>query len=315
MERRIKTGIKGLLTILAIYMLFQYVGVDRFALIFRRVEWIWFLIAWSCSPIVVLISSRKWYEMVHSEAKGLTYGEAVRAFLGGTFFGLFTPGRLGEFGKIALIRQGRLPILSGIALLDRMVDVEVLLIMATVGVSVIYGPLVFGATVGVALLGACIILSGRLKETLLRPILLMSPFKDKVAGFMDGFVLVPAKTLCKCAGLRLGACTIDLLQFFLIVNSFDSVQFVHVAAVYPLIILTNLFPLTVGGIGVREAMSMYTLSYFGVNPETAVSASFLLFAINTFMPGMAGAAVVARYGISMRTGNEALSLRATQVIQ
>lgn len=310
-----KIAIKLVFMVAMIGLLFSYIGIEKFTANFQRIHGGWFVAALLCTPIVVLISSRKWYEIIQAEAKGLTYGEAVLAFLGGTFFGLFTPGRLGEFGKIALVRQGRLRILSGIALLDRMLDVEILVIMATVGVYVIFGPLAFGAISGIALLGAWLILSRRLKEVFLKPVLLVSPFKDKVAGFMEGVTLVPAKTLCKCAALRLTACTIDLLQFYWIANSFESVKLFDIAAVYPLIILTNLIPLTIGGIGIREAMSMYTLSYFQVSPETAVSASFLLFVINTFIPGLAGAAVIARYGISIRSGSQAPVLSSPQVVK
>jgi glycosyltransferase 2 family protein len=295
-----KIAVKLAFTICIVWILLSFVDLEKCVSSFQRINAVWFVAALLCSPLVVLMSSRKWYEIIHAEARGLTYGEALIAFLGGTFFGLFTPGRLGEFGKIALVRQGRLRILAGIALLDRMLDVEILVLMATGGALVIFGFLAFGAITSVALLGAWIILSQRLKEQLLRPILLITPFKDKVAGFMEGLTLVPAKVLYKCAGLRLAACTIDLFQFYLIANSFDSVKFVDIAAVYPLVILSNLAPVTIGGIGVREAMSMYTLSYFQVSPETAVSASFLLFAINTFLPGMAGAAVVARFGVSVR---------------
>lgn len=308
----VKTAGKLTLTVVIVWFLLERIGVDRLVTNLQRIDGGWFIWAVFCSPIIVLVSGLKWYQIIRAEAQGLTYWEAVKAFLGGAFFGLLTPGRLGEFGKVALIRQGRLPILSGIAVLERMLDVEVLVLMALGGVWGIFGPQAFALAAVVAVSGAWFIASNRLKQRVLDAVLRLTPFRNKVAMVGAGLCAVAPATLAKCASLRFLACSIDLFQFYLIANAFDSVKFLYVAAVYPLIILTNLIPLTIGGIGIREAMSMYALSFFNVHPETAVSASFLLFAINTFIPGVLGGLIVARYGISVRTHRESASLTAPQ---
>lgn len=307
---KVKTAGKSALTVVIVWFLLERIGVERLLTNLKRIDEGWFIGAVLCSPVIVLVSGLKWHEIIRAEAQGLTYWEAVRAFLGGVFFGLLTPGRLGEFGKVALIRQGRLTILSGIAVLERMLDVEVLVIMALWGVWGIFGFQSLAVVAVIALCGAWFLASIRLRKHLLNAVLLLAPFRGKVAAVVEGINAVAPVTLAKCAGLRLLACSIDLFQFYLIANAFDSVKLLHVLAVYPLIILSNLIPLTVGGIGIREAMSMYALSFFHVNAETAVSASFLLFAINTFVPGVLGGLIVARYGISVRTYRESVPLTA-----
>ncbi|HMS82121.1 MAG TPA: lysylphosphatidylglycerol synthase transmembrane domain-containing protein [Nitrospira sp.] len=307
-----KTAGKLTLTVVIVWFLLERIGAERLVTNLQRIDQGWFIWAVLCSPVIVLVSGLKWHQIIRAEAQGLTYWEAIRAFLGGVFFGLLTPGRLGEFGKVALIRQGRLALLSGIAVLERMLDVEVLVIMALWGVWGIFGPQALAVAAVIALCGAWFLASTRLRKNLLSTVLLLVPFKSKAAAVVEGINAVAPGTLAKCAGLRLLACSIDLFQFYLIANSFDSVKLLHILAVYPLIILTNLIPLTIGGIGIREAMSMYALSFFNVNPETAVSASFLLFAINTFVPGVLGGLVVARYGISMRMSTESVPSAAPQ---
>ena len=64
---------------------------------------------------------------------------------------------------------------------------------------------------------------------------------------------------------------------------------IQATLLYPIIILINILPLTIGGIGIREGASMITLSKFGIPPEAAVNASFLLFCANTLIPGLIGA--------------------------
>jgi uncharacterized membrane protein YbhN (UPF0104 family) len=65
-------------------------------------------------------------------------------------------------------------------------------------------------------------------------------------------------------------------------------------AAYPLVIFANIIPVTIGGVGVREGVSAIILGRFRVAPEVAVSASFLLFCINTLLPGLIGAFFVHR---------------------
>ena len=108
----VKIAGKLVLTVIIVWFLLAHIGIDRLVTNLSRIDGKWFLWAFLCWPVVVLVSGLKWYEIIRAEAPGLTYREAIRAFLGGTFFGLLTPGRLGEFGKVALIRQGHLPLLT-----------------------------------------------------------------------------------------------------------------------------------------------------------------------------------------------------------
>lgn len=57
---------------------------------------------------------------------------------------------------------------------------------------------------------------------------------------------------------------------------------------FPLIQLADGFPLTVGGVGVREWLSMQVLPTYGILPEAAVAAVFLQFIISNLLPGVVG---------------------------
>lgn len=297
---KLKVAIKIALTLVLGGAILYGVGVGRFVESFREINLYLFMAALAGSPLVVLASSRKWMEIIRHEAVGITYPEAVASFLGGLSLGVLTPGRVGEFGKVGLIRRGRLAALAGIALLDRVIDLNVVLALGVVGSTTFFG--VFPALVvaAAALTGTAVVFHAPLRLAMLNIVLAMSPWKDRIREVIDALSAIPASTFSRCVGLRTFACLIDVCQYYLLINSFSHISLLDVLVVYPAVILTNILPLTIGGLGVREGMSMYVLSYYKVPPEAAASASLLLFAINTLIPALIGAMLIPRLMLEKR---------------
>lgn len=286
--------IKIVLTLVLGGAILYGVGVGRFVESFRDINLHLFLAALAASPLVVLAGSRKWMEIIRQEAVGITYLEALASFLGGLSLGVLTPGRVGEFGKVGFVRRGRLAALAGIALLDRVIDLKVVVALGIVGSAMLFGAfpalIVASATLG----GTAVVFYAPLRLAILNVVLAMSPWKDRIREVIDAISAIPTATFLRCVGLRTVACLIDVGQYYLLINSFSHIGLLDVLVVYPAVILTNILPLTIGGLGVREGMSMYVLSHYQVPPEAAASASLLLFAINTLLPALVGAALIPR---------------------
>lgn len=100
---------------------------------------------------------------------------------------------------------------------------------------------------------------------------------------------LPTKLLVSCMAIRLITSGVDMVQLGLLIHAFHPIGFIAVLATYPLILLINTFPITISGIGVREGAAAFLLSFFGIPASAAVMASFLLFCINTLLPGIVGA--------------------------
>jgi uncharacterized membrane protein YbhN (UPF0104 family) len=56
----------------------------------------------------------------------------------------------------------------------------------------------------------------------------------------------------------------------------------------PVIQFTNLLPVTIGGLGVREALSVYVLAPFGVQEPVAAIAALSIFVFDIALPGLIG---------------------------
>ncbi len=62
----------------------------------------------------------------------------------------------------------------------------------------------------------------------------------------------------------LSAC-VAIIQCYLLVNAFQPADFSTVFFTFPLIILTNIVPVTISGLGVREGAAVLLLPQFGVS--------------------------------------------------
>ena len=124
------------------------------------------------------------------------------------------------------------------------------------------------------------------------------PFKGKLLLLAQGINSIPQKTISVCIIYRLLMTVIDVLQFYLLIMAFIPIKVIYALIAYPLVMLINILPITIGGIGVREGTSALILTKFGIPPEYAVSASFLLFCVNTLLPGLAGSLFISRIRLS-----------------
>ena len=82
--------------------------------------------------------------------------------------------------------------------------------------------------------------------------------------------------------------SVYFLQAYLLLSAFQPVAVTTILMVFPLILLTNLVPITIGSLGIREGAAIYLLSQFGVPATIAVSVSLLLFLFDTIIPGVLG---------------------------
>ena len=99
----------------------------------------------------------------------------------------------------------------------------------------------------------------------------------------EGFSLRALLLLVAIAFSTMG---VSILLFYFVISSFQTVPFWVVALATPVIFLNNLLPITIGGVGVREALSILVLHRFHISKEVALEAAFLNFFWSTFLPAL-----------------------------
>ncbi len=81
---------------------------------------------------------------------------------------------------------------------------------------------------------------------------------------------------------------ITVLQYVLIINQYQLLRITDALKSVPLILTANTIPITFSGLGLRESFAMYTLNEYGIQVEVAITASLLIFFINSVIPAFIG---------------------------
>jgi uncharacterized membrane protein YbhN (UPF0104 family) len=81
---------------------------------------------------------------------------------------------------------------------------------------------------------------------------------------------------------------ITITQYFVVLNSFSEIPYIHVFLSVPLILTANIIPFTYAGLGLRETFAITVLATYSINSANAVSVSLIVFLFNTFLPALVG---------------------------
>lgn len=254
-------------------------------------------------PLIGLKTIR-WRQLLF--AQGIVYGfrQAFGAYFGSIFIGLLTPGRLGEFVKTAHISQDcRVPTASAFSsvLVDRLFDAYALLLVGGAAVlSLTVGNIGVLALTGSALaltLSLTLFLSnssfnylqmiglrlGRLGRKLFAA-------ESWLVEMRHGVRQLTWPSLLAAIGLTVVAYTIFFGQCYVLALALNlPAGFVSVSYAVALGSLVTLLPISISGLGTREAAMVAYLGTAGVPAEAALAFSLLVFATFYVAGGLMGA--------------------------
>lgn len=288
---KLKTAAVLIATIVLLSALLLMLDVSMLTRSFQDIDPLFFMLALCLTPLFVAIKAGKWHYLVNTKAH-IAYVGALKSYLAGTCIGLLTPARAGELSRVIYLPVKNKGAFAGLVVIDKLFDLSVLILLACAGSAIMMGQM---ATILLSALAAVIILLilslHRINDLISRN---QQWSKNKILTTVSSIIAMRPADIFKCLGLTFLGLTVTLLQGYILVLAFEPVSYLTILFSFPLIILTNILPVTVGGLGVREGASVLLLTQFGVSSATAFNAAFLLFFINTFLPDLAGLAFIFR---------------------
>jgi uncharacterized membrane protein YbhN (UPF0104 family) len=235
-----------------------------------------------CAAMAVRVV--KWRRQ--AEAVGLAFapGQAAPRFLLGVLLGVVTPMRLGELTRLSALsfaperREATLALAASALLLEKVVEVVVLGSLAMLGAWVLLpgtpaGPL---ALAGVAGLGTVALGTVTLPEALLArlPAGLRTRVVAPLLAARDGLPLARRLELLALTGVAQGANMLAGLQVYRAFGDLDLLTFVYGM---PLLTFSSAAPVTISGIGLREAAAMQVFGGAGYPASGAAVAASVVF--------------------------------------
>lgn len=239
------------------------IDTGKALLLIQDAQWPWLVAAAFATLLVPVCSAWRWLGVLHAQdGARIGFAAALRATMLANVFNVFLPSKSGDMAKALYLRR-RCGVSSGVGtvLLERMVDLSVLGLLGAVGF--LFGGAVCGLVVGGLLLGTvtlaflCIAfvplnrlpLPKRVREAV-----------DAVSIVFQSWMRTPAavgRTLVGSFGVwTLGGFIVCALASAIHPN----VQWGNLLSILPAAVLAGLVPVTISGIGTRDAAFVALLS-------------------------------------------------------
>jgi len=289
-KKQLVIVIKLLVTILCFVLMFIFIGTDKLAAVFRQASIPAILIALCMTPVCLAVKIYRWYLLARSVDTSISYRQAATSYLAGLCLAVITPFATGELAR-GLYFQHRAE-LTGKVLIDKLVDLTVVALFTAVGIAFASGYLQVKII-------AVLSLTVMLVIWFLRPIvsaactrlskLFHLAFLEKIG---KAFLEIESKLLITIFGLALLFFGLFYLQAFVLLHAFQSNPPFKALVFFPLITLSTIIPVTIGGMGIREWAAAFLLAPLGISSAVAVSTFFTHFIVINFIPGLAGAPFV-----------------------
>lgn len=222
--------------------------------------------------VLMGIKAWRWQGLCARAGVAVPYPRALRAYTTAFAFGTFTPGQVGDLGKIFLLRlppEDRRSALFG-AVVDRLWDVAGLAVSAGLAAAYLYG--VNRQSYPLALAAAAVLLGGTVLVWFLhRPLRTWvqrrwrQDLRDLVAFSPQAFQLTLAAVLVQFAR-------------WMILGAALNLPWLVAGAAAILGTLVALLPVTVAGLGTREAVLAWVFHLQGLDTESGVALSLGMFA-------------------------------------
>ena len=253
------------------------------------------LIALTLALLFTLLKSLKWWLMLHQQEPSISWRTAGRSYLVGMAGGLLTPGRVGELSRALTLGQIERASVVALTLLDRFLDLWVVALLALPGLARFSGRGPSWLLPLLALLGLPLLILSKTPPAgplawLHRRSAAKGGVVKKLLSAGEAIFRIPRRHLLCWLGLSGLGYAVVLLEFHWLLGGPSQYSFHTILLCLPLIMLANILPFTLSGLGVREGLSAALLATFDVPAGLAISAAFQLFLFNTALPALAGGA-------------------------
>lgn len=255
--------------------------------------------------VLVFTKALRWNSILKIQQVRLTLTDSFLIYYSGLFFGVISPGRLGEFVKILYLKVEKGgSLIKGIlsTLIDRLFDIYVLIILGIIG---IWQFNIIGKLSNLSFILIIVILLAPIllfhKKTAARGVGLLyksiriNKFKNEIEETFDDFygevnklisskLIFPAILTCISSLILFTQCYLLVIAMGIV-----SIDFITITLFMAISRLIGLIPISISGLGTRDATLIYLFSLIGLKPELAVGYSFLIFVTLFVFNGMIGA--------------------------
>jgi len=299
---------------LFVYLLMK-VGIGDIFLIIAKANFFYIILTILFIILVVFFQAAKWNAILKKQKIRLKFWDVIKVQLISIFYGTVTPARVGSFIKIAYLQE-RLKNFGKSAssvVIDRAFDMLTVLIFAGIGTLILINQLPKMAIFIFSVLAASmiflmLIISKKNGQRIIRFFyekLLPKSIKAKTRdGFNEFYSSIPKKRhLIFPFILNIITWMVIYTQIFFVAKAINmQVSYFTIIFMVPIATIIAEIPISIGGLGIREASLIGLLGVFGVPAKTVMSMSIITLVIGNLVPAILGL-ILAAMGYNLKSIN------------
>lgn len=283
--------LKVMVSFLLLALIVNKIEVKNIVIGFSNIKYP-FYIAAAHAGIFNIIKILKWHYLLQFTQSGSTIRDSLKSYLAGMAGGILTPGRVGEFARILFLPHLNKSVVTGFVIVDKITDLSIVMLMALPGVAYFSNYLTVMSVFFIVLLIIWVFFFPHYPLLLAKSIInrysSITRYKSKIIEISEKIKTIGGTYKLTVITLTIISYCVAISEFYWLINNFQHCDFLISFQTQPLIMLTNLLPITIGGLGLREGTSIMLLKKYGISASTAFSAAFLLFFLNSFLPAVIG---------------------------
>ncbi len=275
--------------------------------VLMNIDMFYLLVSIGMIILVTILKSPKWKMVIGLHGCDYPFSKSMKVWLIGAFTGIVTPGRVGDLIRALYLNRECKTFGKCIStvIVDRVIELLMTLVFAAVGVVLFifwFGQSLFFDVIIVFILLGFVLIGLMLRKNFIRRI--MRPIfnffvpkrhGDKIrVGFHEfyGSIREIRKKSSGLAYVSIFSLFIWLIQI-LEVQVFAltlgiEIGYLYVLVVFSIVVIVELIPISVSGIGTRDAFMVFSLGLIGISPEAAIAFSILYLVLGYWINALVG---------------------------
>ncbi len=282
---------------IAVFVFILYkINLNETFSLFRHINLFYLFLAIVIMVVTSVIKPYRWQYILKIMSIKYSFWKIYKFYFIGLFMSLITPGRLGEFGKIIYLKKDNYSLNQSLIsiIIDRLADVFYLIVFGFIGLFffsyffknlIILGTIV--AIIGIISIIVFIKIKG-VKIVLKRLIFFFVPtkYRQKIeksfSEFIKNLELYKFKNYFDVFILTIFSWLSSYVAIYFLAKSIGitNVSFLYLAVSITIASLVTLLPISISGLGTREATFLLLLIPLGFAPEQIIGFSLLIFVTN-----------------------------------
>lgn len=276
-----------------IFILVYKINLKETLALFGHIKVSYLILAILVMIIASVIKPYRWQYILKTMNIRYSLLKIYKLYFIGLFMGLITPGRLGELGKIIYLKRDNYSLNQSLisVIIDRLADIFYLIFFGFIGFFffltffkslIIYAGIVI--VLGIISLLLIIKIKG-VKNIFKNVILFFVPqkYKQKIeksfSEFIENLKLYKFKNYFVIFMLTVFSWLPSYVAVYFLGESLGitNISFLYLSVSITITSLVTMLPISISGLGTREATFLLLFTPLGISPETIIGFSLLIF--------------------------------------